>query len=163
MLRDVDPGEYIIVACTDEPVEMPFYMRFWSKEHFELVDTRGGKDWKVSNGAVDQIDRADRPVAGSDNDGKEVETASAYGLPEERDLTAVSKQVLLAGSLLVSVTVCVQCSLNVGVCIHLCHCPSHCPSVCRCLQTRVLVPRISVLCFAPGLALPPPFVFSHNQ
>jgi hypothetical protein len=60
MMRDVEPGDYVVVPCTQEPVEMSFYMRFWSKEPIELIDTRGGKDWKIANGSVDQIDRADR-------------------------------------------------------------------------------------------------------
>ena len=53
-----------MVAATAEPFEMPFRMRFWSKEKIDLVDTQGGRDWKIFDGSLQQIDRADEPLKG---------------------------------------------------------------------------------------------------
>jgi hypothetical protein len=86
MLKDVEPGEYIVVAMTAEPCEMPFRMRFWSKEKIDLVDTQGGRDWQIFDGSLQQIDHAGVPLKGTDNGGAVIEAATDYEGVSESDI-----------------------------------------------------------------------------
>lgn len=63
-ISECDQGDYIIVPTTFDPTMMKFRMRFWSNNPIELIDTKGGADFKIFDASDDSISTQDAPLKG---------------------------------------------------------------------------------------------------
>ena len=52
----------MIVPTTFDPTMMKFRMRFWSNNPIELIDTKGGADFKIFDASGDSISTQDAPL-----------------------------------------------------------------------------------------------------